>query len=295
MDRIDWLKQRQSHIGGSDVAAILGLSRWRTPFDIYLSKTTPVDEKEEEPKYFVRGRFLEGAIAEWYADKFKVTLAHRDPFNMIVGPESWMAANPDATVLPGNGVAEEYGLECKSTRSEDGFGKSGSDILPVEYQLQGHWYMACTGFKRWDFAVFFTISDEFRWYTIERDDDVLKNIVDRCRDWWDEHIVAGNPPPIDWSDSASEYLRSKFPVPKSPLREAMTAEISLSNQIHDLQDEISAKEKELKAMKNRLIESIGDAEGFVWGGGRVTYKMIQRKAYTVQANSYRQLKLIMKK
>jgi predicted phage-related endonuclease len=33
--RIDWLKQRQSGIGGSEIAAIVGLNQFKTPMQIF--------------------------------------------------------------------------------------------------------------------------------------------------------------------------------------------------------------------------------------------------------------------
>ena len=43
ISQIDWLKERQKGIGGSDVAAILGMSPWRTPYQVWEEKTTPID------------------------------------------------------------------------------------------------------------------------------------------------------------------------------------------------------------------------------------------------------------
>lgn len=45
-ERLEWLKNRQTGIGGSDVAAILGLSKWKTPLDVYNDKIAenPVEE-----------------------------------------------------------------------------------------------------------------------------------------------------------------------------------------------------------------------------------------------------------
>ena len=48
-ERLEWLKTRQTGIGGSDVAAILGLSKWKTPLDIYLAKTGEVDQEQSHP------------------------------------------------------------------------------------------------------------------------------------------------------------------------------------------------------------------------------------------------------
>ena len=39
ISQIDWLKERQKGIGGSDVAAILGMSPWRTPYQVWEEKS----------------------------------------------------------------------------------------------------------------------------------------------------------------------------------------------------------------------------------------------------------------
>ena len=72
ISQIAWLKERQKGIGGSDVAAILGMSPWRTPYKVWEEKTTPIDETAEEdddrPALYW-GRVLEAPIRQAYADK----------------------------------------------------------------------------------------------------------------------------------------------------------------------------------------------------------------------------------
>ena len=36
--RIEWLRERKTYIGGSDIGCILGLSRFKNPLDIFLDK-----------------------------------------------------------------------------------------------------------------------------------------------------------------------------------------------------------------------------------------------------------------
>jgi phage-type endonuclease len=62
-----WLKARQTGIGGSDVAPILGISKWTTPLDVYNEKVadTPT-EKDSDPMEW--GRRLEPVIRQAYAE-----------------------------------------------------------------------------------------------------------------------------------------------------------------------------------------------------------------------------------
>jgi putative phage-type endonuclease len=263
---MEWLDARRQCIGGSDVAAILGLSRWRSPWDVYMSKMKPI-EGVDEPRHMARGRFLERAVAEWYAAEHQARLSFTNPFHLIHGPEPWMAASPDALV---NEFA--WGLECKTSRSLFGWGEQGSDKVPVEYSLQCHWYMACTGLERWDVAAFFTVHDEFRWYTIRRNQVIHDHIVDACRAWRERYIVGGEVPPIDGSTGASEYLKALFPRDENPSREAVGDEQDLSRKLNETNRKIRELETLRDGMKNALISRIGSDEGLYWPGGRVTYK-----------------------
>ena len=67
-ERSEWLKQRQAGIGGSDVAPILGISKWRTPLDVYNDKTSDIFE-EEDNSSMIWGRRLEPVIRQAYADE----------------------------------------------------------------------------------------------------------------------------------------------------------------------------------------------------------------------------------
>ena len=64
---IDWHKARRKGLGGSDIAAILGISKWRTPMDVWVEKMGLV-EPSEESYAMMRGRILEDAIAQWYGE-----------------------------------------------------------------------------------------------------------------------------------------------------------------------------------------------------------------------------------
>ena len=64
--RAEWLKLRQIGIGGSDVAVLLGLSKWRTPLDVYNSKIEAPEESDNASMEW--GRRLEPVIREKYAE-----------------------------------------------------------------------------------------------------------------------------------------------------------------------------------------------------------------------------------
>lgn len=77
LSRAEWLAQRRTGIGGSDVAAILGLSPWRTPYQVWEDKTGRSDDQEETPALYW-GRLLEDPIRQAYADRTGLTVTKPD-------------------------------------------------------------------------------------------------------------------------------------------------------------------------------------------------------------------------
>ena len=68
MNKKDWLLARQTGIGGSDAAAVLGLSKYRTPYDVFIDKTTEPEEISLTPAMRA-GIKLESVVAEYYAEE----------------------------------------------------------------------------------------------------------------------------------------------------------------------------------------------------------------------------------
>ena len=62
MTREQWLEERRKGIGGSDAAAIAGLSPWKSPVAVWLEKTGQVEPEEPgEAAYW--GTVLEDVVA----------------------------------------------------------------------------------------------------------------------------------------------------------------------------------------------------------------------------------------
>lgn len=80
----DWLKERKKYIGGSDIAAILGQSKFATAVDVYLSKKSNSIEQKNNPA-IEWGQYLEDAVARAYSDKTGFRVVRHE--ELIVHPE----------------------------------------------------------------------------------------------------------------------------------------------------------------------------------------------------------------
>lgn len=283
------MTERKQGLGGSDIAPILGLSRWRTGFDVWVSKTQDEDPEKSAAaeRWLRRGRILEPAVGKFYEEETGFVVKQNEPFTIETGPEPWMRSSVDFKVYTAPVLEKDppvlrwpanpsHGLECKTSRRTDDWGPQGSDLAPMDAITQSNWYMAVTGLPRWDIAVFLTMTEEFRWYRFDRDEELITEMVDRARAWWEKHIVGKTPPPIDASDGATDWLRRRFPRAMEPLRPASAGEQALAMDLSAVRKQKAALEKREKELKNNLAAVIGAAEGFSWEGGKATYRGQER-------------------
>tara|TARA_R110002012_G_scaffold12735_7_gene56290 strand:+ start:10917 stop:11855 length:939 start_codon:yes stop_codon:yes gene_type:complete len=262
-----WFEARRAGLGGSDIAAVLGLSKWQSPMDVWATKRG-LSQEIPETNAMRRGRILESAIATWYQEETGFEISDGDEMP-IVGPKPFMLASPDRYVSSGE---SRFGLEIKTARSADGWGEDLGSGVPVYYATQAAWYMACTNIDRWDFAVLFLINDEFRRYTLVRDKKTEDKLVLKCKDWWEKHVITGDPPPIDGSSAADKFLQGKHGNPDEEYRMAIPEEEELIFELDDVQKEIKALKEKESLFKNQLKEKIGDNAGLRGTFGTVSWK-----------------------
>jgi putative phage-type endonuclease len=214
LTRDEWLQARKKGIGGSDIAAIAGLSPWRSPMAVYLEKIGEIpDQEENEAMYW--GTKLEDIVAEEFALRTGMKVQRVNA--ILQHPENpWMLANIDRRI-----VGQKAGLECKTT-SAYGRDQWEDEKVPDVYMLQCQWYMAVTGYQSWWIAVLIG-GNTFRYKDIQRDEDIIAYITQIGRDFW-TLVENRTPPAIDGSDSSAEVLSVLYPADK-----AIEEEIDLPN------------------------------------------------------------------
>ena len=269
MTRAEWLASRKVGIGGTDAAAILGLSPWKSPLDVWLNKTgrapeQPIDPDREDLLFL--GNALEPAIASMYSRKTNRELVqvkgivHHKEFPCIIG-------TPDRLV-----VGERRGVELKSENLfVDNFGDPGTDEVPEYYAVQCLQYMAIEDFDAWDLALLHG-GAKFAIYTLNRNREVEIEMIGLLREWWERHVVADVPPPIDGSESATRYLANEFRRNARPLELATAEEETLALELGRIRAQFAELEDYKKLLENRIRQAIGDRDGIRGSFGKVTWK-----------------------
>ncbi|MBM6753051.1 YqaJ viral recombinase family protein [Mediterraneibacter glycyrrhizinilyticus] len=201
LDKKSWLRYRKRGIGGSDAGAVCGLNPYRTAIQVYYDKTS--EEIEEIDNEAMRqGRELEEYVARRFCEASgkKVRRA-----NALLYDEKnpFMLADVDRMI-----VGENAGLECKtaSPYMADQW-KEGS--IPVSYQIQCYHYMAVCGVDAWYIAVLI-YGREFKYYRIERDDEVIENLIRIEKEFWNNHVLSRVMPHPDGSKTADLAIAERF-------------------------------------------------------------------------------------
>ncbi len=187
--------ERLRQIGGSEAAAVLGLSPFESRLTLYMRKRGELPPFEGN-EFTEAGSRFEEAICLWLEDKLGLDLAMGDGTenDLMVHPDRpWMIGHIDAW-----NVAEEggdFGAEIKFVQSPAKYGEwgaEGSDEVPVYYQIQCQHYMAVKGWPRWLVGVFLA-GIGLRHYWLDRDEKVIAHLIEKEREFLDM-VEAGTPP-----------------------------------------------------------------------------------------------------
>lgn len=280
-ERQEWLEARRLGIGGSDAAAVCGLSNWKTALGLYMEKIGEGEDQDETERMYW-GKRLEDIVAEEYTRR-----TERDasvwPVMLRSIRHPFMLANLDRLILPRD-PAEGYGvLECKTVDryAAKEWGDPGTSNVPKEYMLQVQHYMVVTGFTWADLAVLIG-GNEFRIYRIDHDPEIAKSLVTLEEEFWG--MVKNRIPPEPDCDhkTTRELLQRLYPKTNGEI-------VDLSDLAADSEHlrEAKGKIKELEGIErfhsNRLLAAMGEASLGLLPDG-TAYARTWREPYTRAAS-----------
>lgn len=188
--RAEFLEGRRKILGGSDTAALLGVSPYKEAADVWVAKLGLAQDDEEESKATRRGNRLEGYVLDEYeaVQGVKLTRALDLPLPLIHPEHPWLGANLDARRPDGRPV------EAKTAAGSVAWlwGNEGTDEVPAHHIVQVQHYLAVTG-EPWADVVALIGGHrfEFRFFRIMRDDELIAHLIDVGRRFWHEHVLTG--------------------------------------------------------------------------------------------------------
>ena len=276
LSREEWLKWRKRGIGGSDVASLLGISKWKSEIELWLDKTNQTNESPVENEAMQWGTIMEPIIRNHFA---KVTgKAVVELKAMLQHPEyPFMLADVDGVTVDddGNPAILEIKTASEYKRSE------WDEGVPVFYQTQIQHYLCVTGIKKAYCAVLIGGSS-FRICELDADEELQAILIAVEKNFWNkvQNMIR---PEMDGSDAAKNLLDSLY-------RGGVAEQIVMPEEAIEYVDayvEACVEEENAKAKKqeasNRMKEIMGDYEKATCLGHSISWKSVSTERLDTKA------------
>lgn len=229
-------QDRKTFIGGSDAAAVLGVSPWKTPLRLYMEKRgelpPPTDEDRKRARILARGKREEPHIVDDLVELYAVKVVkrshpeipnyHAHPTTPYLAAEidfEWEVTVEAIEKLRTRGIEIPDGLigtiqngECKTAHpfvASKKFGEEGTDEIPIEYGAQAMHGLMVTDRQVTLVAVGVYVDDPLL-YLVRRDAETIKEMFDREVLFMENHVLIGAPPqPVNLPDVMLMFDRKK--------------------------------------------------------------------------------------
>jgi putative phage-type endonuclease len=264
----EWLALRHKYIGGSDAAAVVGMNSYVSAYSLWAQKTCRIPAFEGNLATEV-GTYLEEFVAQKFAQVTgkRVRKSNQSWFN---DQYPWAIANIDREI-----VGEDAGLEIKTT-SELCMGKFKGGEFPSNYYVQCMHYLAVTGKSKWYLAVLIGNRD-FVWFTIERDEDEIKALMDAERTF-KMYVDNDTPPVADGAQATTDTLKSIYP-------DSTDTAIGIGFFERDLENYFRLKEQKknieqiIDGIENRIKAHLGECARGEGEKYKVSWKTQYKKTF----------------
>jgi len=285
-----WKKNRTLGIGGSEVGALLGLNKYKSPLSLYLDKIG--EGKPFEGNIHTEyGKRLEPVIREWLSTEYAIRtkeeiIVEEYPYMMRSIETPCCLANIDGIVtLKGKGVGI---LEIK-TASEMMRKEWVDDNIPDSYYAQVQFYMYVSGLQYTLLA--YLIGKTLAWEFVPRNEEFIRVLVTKAKDFWENNVLKEVEPLVIGIAADTEALSFRYPEETA----GNTVDMSELEADYTEYKNLTADEKEIKTkvdmIKQKFMVRMGTAEVGTIGEHKVTWKTIHKKSFTVKESSSRQMRV----
>jgi len=292
--------RRSKGLGGSDAAAVLGLSSFKTALQLFKEKRGeyPVDPAGWESEVMWWGRMLEPVVRQRYAKKMGRTV--RVPRGTLYHPEHrFMLAHIDGftvdegvDLLTGElDVTRCRGYEGKTAYHSTGWGEQGTDQIPTDALLQTHHYLTVTGFPAFDVCAL--IGRKFATYEVLADREMSEMLIEQERGFW-ERVCNGEPPPLDFGHkTAIDVVKKLYHGTNGARLIASEDAVTWRRKLERAQRIEKACKARIDECKARLLDEMGEAALLAFGDGKAYRRQLtKRKGYEVPESEYIDFRLV---
>ena len=263
---------RRAFLGATDVAAVVGVSPYRTPLQVWLEKTGHAPATEPSPA-MKRGVRFEPIVADMYTEATgRPTMAAE----RVVHPRfDYLTAAPDRVACGEDAAPCYVELKTHSPWLRDGYGPEGTDAVPDHEYVQVTWQLHVGLQARdieadhADIAVLFG-TDDFGVWRVQYNAELGEALETRARRFWEEHVLPEVPPEPTAADV--DFMRRVYPLHTERVMRADEQLESLINALRVARAELAQQEEEVNALTATIQAAMGDAAVLESSHGKITWR-----------------------
>ena len=290
-ERDSFLEKRKRLVGSSDIAAICGLNKYRSPMQVWAEKTGRLEAQEDNDILWL-GRELEPVVAKLVARKNELWSIERCGRMFSREDIPWASCTPDYSVVDFSHT-RAYPLEIKTTGSWAA--KAWEEGIPDSAHCQVQWQMGIGGFETSVVAALIGGRDYVE-KRVDFDPEVFQNLVS-IGEVFMKHVNEDTPPPALTAEDG-KMLDTLYGVDKEKVitfEDDMVPWIvqwqSAQEMLGKLAEEVKHYEAEVREAKVRLQDKMRGAHLGLYGNKTVKMTKVNVKGYFREPTSYITLKL----
>lgn len=251
---------RNKFIGGSEIAAVMGQSRWCSPYKLWAIKTGKIPAPDLSNNEAVQiGSKLEQFVAELFAERTGKKI-RRAPKVYQHSKYPFLVAHIDRLIVNSDELLEVK--TCSAYKLEEWENK-----IPREYVLQVIFYLGITGKKR-GWLCCLIGGQKFDYKVIEFDEELFNLMVEKATKFWG--MVQNNIPPVilpeDGDTLGEVYAEHTDDMVES---QELNDRVAYVQELKMHRDEIN---QEIKEIETELKATIADKAGLITDKYKVTWK-----------------------
>ena len=256
----EWLKLRHDGIGGSDVAAVMGISKYKSPLKVYKEKLGLVHEEQSGNVFIKKGKDLEALIRDQYVVPYmyeKGYYVKHPEFMIINGTCPWLRANLDGIAVPVDTLDKNFTdnivIEIKWVSEYAESNWFGDDYcgVPANYYAQVQHYMTVTGASKAIICALFDKDWSMHYFEIPYDLKFAVELLSTTDKFYHINIEQQIPPRITPSLDKEEVLNAVLnPVKQYVPSEEMTQKCA---QYSAYKEQIKELEKYAQALHDDIL------------------------------------------
>ena len=259
--REQWLEERKSGIGSSEIATIVGLNPYETPYQLWRRKLG-IDPPKEENFAMKAGHYLEDAVSLFFQDETGLSVIKASAGDWLIRNDErpYLQVSPDRTYwLAGlaKSASNKGILECKTTqRSVD------EDDIPKHWFCQLQYQLGVAELQHGSLA-WLSSGREFGYKQLAFVEDFYGWLVEEAEKFWTDNIIGKQEPAAtNVQDVLLKYNRHT----DGKVLEVGDDVFSDYKELKEIRQQIDALAERKEELEGHIKMAFGDAEAISYGG-----------------------------